>query len=418
MDTVHTTLQQSDKQIFDILTREEERQRTGIELIASENYVSPAVMAALGTAFTNKYSEGLPGKRYYGGNEFIDEVETLAIERLKSLFGCDHANVQPHSGNPANMAAYYAILDHGDTVLGMSLAHGGHLSHGLPINFSGKWYNFIGYTTDEKTGLVDMQEVEELAKKHKPKLILAGFSAYSHSLDWKRFKEIADMVGAYTMADIAHIAGLIAGHQLESPIPYFDIVTSTTHKTLRGPRGAVIMCTSKLAKQIDKAVFPGLQGGPHEHTIAAKAVAFREAATPEYEAYAKQVILNAKALATALTQKGFDIVSGGTDNHLMLVDLRPKHITGAQAEKALETAGISVNKNMIPNDPQSPMVTSGIRVGTPAMTTRGMKESEMETIAALITRVIENHEDHSMIAKIRTEVSEFTSPYPIFHYSE
>lgn len=403
-----------DAPVYKALQLEEKRQREGIELIASENYVSPTVLEAMGSAFTNKYSEGLPGKRYYGGNQYIDVVENIAIDRAKKLFGAEHVNVQPHSGNPANMCVYFALLKPGDTVLGLSLAHGGHLSHGLPINFSGSWYNFVGYTTKKSNGMVDMEEVRMLAKKHKPKMILAGFSAYSQNLDWKKFKEIADEVGALTMADIAHIAGLIAGGQLASPVPYFDVVTTTTHKTLRGPRGAMIMCKAIHAKAIDRAVFPGIQGGPHEHTIAAKAVAFREASTKSFQNYAKQIVVNAKALATALEDVGFKIVSGGTNNHLMLVDLRPKHITGNIAEKALEEANISVNKNMIPYDPEKPMVTSGIRVGTPAVTTRGMKPKDMKTIAMLIDESLKHHDDSKKLKAIAQEVKKFATKFPIF----
>ncbi|KXK07616.1 MAG: Serine hydroxymethyltransferase [Microgenomates bacterium OLB22] len=407
-------LQQQDPTVFDIWKKEVARQKYGIELIASENYVSPAVLEALGSEFTNKYSEGLPGRRYYGGNEYIDEVETLAIERAKELFKSEHVNVQPHSGNPANMAAYFALLNPGDTILGMSLAHGGHLSHGMPLNFSGKWYKVIGYETDPQTGLIDIDQVRALAKEHKPKLILAGFSAYSRSLNWQLFREIADEVGAYLMADIAHIAGLIAGNQLDSPIPHCDIVTTTTHKTLRGPRGAIIMSREDLGMRIDKAVFPGLQGGPHEHTIAAKAVAFQEALQPSFSIYAEQIIKNAQALSTALQYAGFNIVSGGTDNHLMLVDLRPKRITGDVAERALELAGISANKNLIPFDPEKPIVTSGIRLGTPAMTTRGMKEEEMKTVAAFVTQALEHHANEKKLQEIKREIHHFTAQFPMF----
>lgn len=409
-------IKDNDKQVFDVLEKEIHRQKEGIELIASENYVSNTVMDAMGSAFTNKYSEGVPFKRYYGGNQFIDMVETLACDRAKKLFSAEHVNVQPHSGNPANMSAYFALLEQGDTVLGLSLAHGGHLSHGLPINFSGKWYNFIGYTTKPDTGMINMEEVYELAKKHKPKMILAGFSAYSRDIDWKAFKKIADEVGAITMADISHIAGLIAGKQLENPVPIFDVVTTTTHKTLRGPRGAMIMCKEQFAKAIDKAVFPGIQGGPHEHIIAAKAVAFKEALSPKFQQYAKTVISNANALSTALAKRGFNIVSGGTSNHLMLVDLRAKKITGNIAEKALEKAEISVNKNLIPYDPEKPFVTSGIRVGTPALTTRGMKAKDMEVVADFINRVLENVTDEKKIADIAKEVKKYASKFPLFSF--
>lgn len=410
-------LRRGDPEIFSILKLEEKRQRDGVELIASENYVSPTVLEAMSTAFTNKYAEGLPGRRYYGGNQFIDMAEQIAINRAKKLFGAEYVNVQPHSGNPANMCVYFALLEPGDTVLGLSLDHGGHLSHGLPINFSGKWYNFIGYKTRKEDGFIDMDEVQELARKIRPKMILAGFSAYSRHLNWKQFKEIADEVGAITMADIAHIAGLIAGKQLENPVPIFDVVTTTTHKTLRGPRGAIIMCKEKYAKVIDKAVFPGIQGGPHEHIIAAKAVAFGEALTEEFQEYAKNIIQNAQALANALIKRGFKIVTRGTDNHLMLVDLRPKNLTGNVAEKALERANIYVNKNLIPYDPQKPMVTSGIRLGTPVVTTRGMNASDMEQIADFIDRVLQNVNDEEKIRKIGEEVREFAASFPIFVFS-
>lgn len=409
-------LKKYDPEVFKVLKQETRRQKEGIELIASENYVSNTVMDTMGSAFTNKYSEGVPYKRYYGGNQFIDIVENLAIERAKKLFNAEHVNVQPHSGNPANMSAYFALLEQGDTVLGLSLAHGGHLSHGLPINFSGKWYNFIGYTTKKDTGMINMDEMYELARKHKPKMILAGFSAYSRNIDWKAFKKIADEVGAITMADISHIAGLIAGKQLENPVPIFDVVTTTTHKTLRGPRGAMIMCKEQFAKAIDKAVFPGIQGGPHEHIIAAKAVAFKEALNPKFQQYAKNVILNAQALSQALIKLGFNIVTGGTSNHLMLVDLRAKKVTGNKAEKALERAEISVNKNLIPYDPEKPMITSGIRLGTPALTTRGMKPKDMEMVARFINEVLENIDDEKEIINIGKKVKKFSSKFPLFSF--
>ncbi len=409
-------LKQYDSKVFEVLKKETNRQKEGLELIASENYVSNTVMDAMGSAFTNKYSEGIPHHRYYGGNQFIDIVEDLAIQRAKKLFNAEHVNVQPHSGNPANMSVYFALLEHGDTVLGLSLAHGGHLSHGLPINFSGKWYNFIGYTTKKNTGTIDMNEMYMLAKKHKPKMILAGFSAYSRSIDWKAFKKIADEVGAITMADISHIAGLIAGKQLENPVPIFDVVTTTTHKTLRGPRGAMIMCKEKFAKAIDKAVFPGIQGGPHEHIIAAKAVAFKEALNPKFQQYAKNVISNAQALSDALIKLGFNIVTGGTSNHLMLVDLRTKNVTGNIAEKALEKAEISVNKNLIPYDPEKPVTTSGIRLGTPALTTRGMKPKDMITVANFINEVLGNIDNERKIKIIGNRVKKFSSKFPLFSF--
>lgn len=406
-------LRKNDSEAFSILELEEERQREGIELIASENYASPAVLETLSTAFANKYSEGLPGKRYYGGNQYIDMVEQLTIDRAKNIFQAEHVNVQPHSGNPANMCVYFAFLNPGDTVLSLSLAHGGHLSHGLGVNFSGKWYNFISYKTDEN-GFINMKEVEELARKHRPKMILVGFSAYSRNPDWKRFKEIADEVGAITMADIAHIAGLIAGKQLENPVPIFDVVTTTTHKTLRGPRGAIIMCKEKYGKLIDKAVFPGIQGGPHEHSIAAKAVCFGEASMEKFQEYAKRIIENARALSNALIDRGYKIITGGTDNHCMLVDLRPKNLTGNVATNALEKAEISVNKNLIPYDTQKPTVTSGIRLGTPAITTRGMDTSDMEQVADFIDRVLQNVDDDAKIKKIADEVKRFAASFPIF----
>lgn len=409
-------IKQYDPTVFKVLKQETNRQKEGIELIASENYVSNTVMDAMGSAFTNKYSEGVPHHRYYGGNQFIDVIEDLAIERAKKLFNAEHVNVQPHSGNPANMSTYFALLEQGDTVLGLSLAHGGHLSHGLPINFSGKWYNFIGYTTSKDTGMIDMDEMYMLAKKHKPKMILAGFSAYSRSVDWKAFKKIADEVGTITMADISHIAGLIAGKQLENPVPIFDVVTTTTHKTLRGPRGAMIMCKEKFAKAIDRAVFPGIQGGPHEHIIAAKAVAFKEALNPKFQQYAKNVILNAQALSEALIKLGFNIITGGTSNHLMLVDLRTKKVTGNIAEKALEKAEISVNKNLIPYDPEKPFITSGIRLGTPALTTRGMKPRDMVIVAHFINEVLNNIDNEKKIKIIGSNVKKFASKFPLYTF--
>ena len=408
-------LREEDPEVFRISQLEDKRIVEGIELIASENYVSPAVLEAMSTSFTNKYAEGLPGKRYYPGNQFIDEIENLAIERLKKLFNAEHANVQPLSGCPANMAVYFALLEPGDTILSQALNHGGHLSHGLPINFSGKLYNFIQYKTN-KEGLIDMDEVEELAKKYRPKMILAGFSAYSRNLDWKRFKEIADEVGALTMADIAHIAGLIAGKQLENPVPIFDVVTTTTHKTLRGPRGAVIMCKEKYAKKIDKAVFPGIQGGPHEHIIAAKAVCFGEDLTEDFQRYTQRIIENARALANGLMKRGFKIITGGTDNHCMLVDLRPKGITGRAVQDALEKVGIYANKNLIPYDTQKPVITSGIRLGTPAVTTRGMKVTDVERIADFIDRVVQNIDNEDKLKEIKEEVKEFASSFPIFSW--
>lgn len=407
-----------DPEVFSIIEKEDRRQKEGIELIASENNISPAVLEALATSFSNKYAEGLPQKRYYTGCHHIDEIETLAIERAKKLFGVEHVNVQPLSGAPANLAVYFGLLNLGDTILALSLDHGGHLTHGSPANFSGKWYNFVWYHTKKEDGYIDMDEVYELAKKHRPKMILVGFSAYSRNPDWKKFKEIADEVGALTMADIAHIAGLIAGKQIENPVPIFDVVTTTTHKTLRGPRGAIIMCKEKYAKAIDKAVFPGIQSGPHENVICAKAVCFKEAMTEEFQRYSKRIIENARALAKALIERGYKIVSGGTDNHCFLVDLRPQNITGKEAVDVLEEAYIFTNKNLIPYDPQKPTVTSGIRLGTPIVTTRGLKSHHMDKIADFIDRVLKNREDRNEIMKIKNEVVEFISSFPIFTYEE
>lgn len=413
-------LKTQDPKLFELIKKEEKRQKEGIELIASENYVSQAVLEANGTVLTNKYSEGYPGKRYYGGNQVIDEVEQLAIDRAKKLFNAEHVNVQPLSGSPANLAVYLALLKPGDTVLGLSLDQGGHLSHGHPLNFSGLLYTIIPYVVDKKTEEIDMDEVEKIALEKKPKMILAGFSAYPRSMNWKRFKQIADKVEAltgtptYTFADIAHIAGLIAGGQLESPVPYFDVVTTTTHKTLRGPRGAIIMCKEKFAKQIDRAVFPGVQGGPHEHTIAAKAVAFGEALQPSFKTYTDQVIKNARVLGKSLTEKGYRLITGGTDNHLMLVDVfGSKGVTGKEAEHALEEVNISINKNMIPYDPRKPMDPSGIRLGTPAVTTRGMKEKDMETIADFIDRAIVAKDNPKKLQAIQKEVTKFSLQFPI-----
>lgn len=407
-------LKQSDPAIYTVVKAEEKRQKEGIELIASENYVSEAVLETMGTVLTNKYSEGYPGKRYYGGNAIIDQAETLAIDRAKKLFGAEHVNVQPLSGSPANLAVYMALLKLGDKVLGFSLDQGGHLSHGHPLNFSGLLYTIVPYFVDKKTEVIDMDEVEKIARKEKPKMILAGFSAYSRAMDWKRFKKIADKIGAVTFADIAHIAGLIAGGQIESPLPYFDVVSTTTHKTLRGPRGAMIMCKEEFAKAIDRAVFPGVQGGPHDHINAAKAVAFGEALKPSFKKYSAQVIANAKALATSLQEKGYRIVSGGTDNHLLLVDLYgSKQITGKEAEHALEIVGISINKNMIPFDPRKPMDPSGIRLGTPAITTRGMKEKHMETVAMLIDKALVQKDNKKEREKVAKEVKTFSLQFPV-----
>lgn len=410
----YNNLELHDPEIFSLLQKESVRQKEGLELIASENYVTPAVLEAMGSIFTNKYSEGYPGKRYYGGNEVIDGVEDLAISRVKELFGAEHVNVQPLSGSPANLAVYMALLQPGDAVLGFSLDQGGHLSHGHPLNFSGKLYRIIPYHVNKETERIDMDEVEAIALKEKPKMILAGFSAYSRSLDWQRFRKIADAVGAYLFADIAHIAGLIAGKQLESPVPYCDVVSTTTHKTLRGPRGAIIMSKQQFASAIDKAVFPGVQGGPHDHITAAKAVAFAEALKPEFQNYAQQVIVNAKALAEALQKKGYRIISGGTDNHLFLVDVfGSKGITGKEAEHALEQVGISINKNMIPYDPRKPLDPSGIRLGTPALTTRGMKEMDMQTVADLIDAALMGRGSADALLKIRDDVRTFALQFPV-----
>ena len=403
-----------DTEVLRLIEKEIKRQKEGLELIASENYVSRAVLSAMGSVLTNKYSEGYPGKRYYGGNEVVDEVESLAIERAKKLFGAEHVNVQPLSGSPANLAVYMALLSPGDKVLGFSLDQGGHLSHGHPLNFSGKLYTIVPYLVEKETEIIDMDEVEKIALREKPKMILAGFSAYSRNMDWKRFKEIADKIGAFTFADIAHVAGLIAGGELESPIPYFDVVSTTTHKTLRGPRGAIIMCKEKFAKDIDRAVFPGVQGGPHDHITAAKAVAFGEAQRPEFREYSKNVIANAKVFAAALMKRGYRIVSGGTDNHIVLVDVfGSKEITGKEAEVALDTVNISVNKNMIPYDTRKPLDPSGVRLGTPAVTTRGLGESDMETVADFIDEALTHRNDAARLAEIKTRVKGFALKFPV-----
>jgi glycine hydroxymethyltransferase len=410
----YSAIQKEDPQVYEIIKREEARQKEGIELIASENYVSPAVLTAMGSILTNKYSEGYPGKRYYGGNEIIDQVETLAIERAKELFGAEHVNVQPLSGSPANLAVYMALLNPGDKVLGFSLDQGGHLSHGHPLNFSGKLYTIIPYFVNKETEIIDMDEVETIAMREKPKMILAGFSAYSRSMDWARFRAIADKCGAYLFADIAHIAGLIAGKQLENPIPFCDVVSTTTHKTLRGPRGAMIMCKEQFASAIDKAVFPGVQGGPHDHINAAKAIAYGEALKPEFAEYSKNVIANARALARALQEKGYRIISGGTDNHLMLVDVfGSKNITGKEAEKALEKVGISINKNMIPFDPRKPLDPSGVRLGTPALTTRGCGVDDMKTVAELIDETLAHREEEAALSVIHQKVKTFSLKFPV-----
>lgn len=402
-----------DPNIAELLEKELHRQREGLEMIPSENFVSPAVLEALGSVATNKYAEGYPGKRYYGGCHVIDEIEQLAIDRAKELFDAEHVNVQPLSGAPANIAAYEALLNPGDTVLGMDLSHGGHLTHGHPVTQSAKIYNFIRYKTNAD-GLLDLEQLREMAIEHKPKLILVGYSAYSREIDFARVKEIADEVGALTMADIAHIAGLIAAGEMQNPVPFFDVVTTTTHKTLRGPRGGMIMCKNKHAKAINKAVFPGLQGGPHENAITAKAIAFKEALDPSFKTYAKQVKANAKVLEEELRAAGYTLMFGGTDNHLLLIDVTPKGVTGAEAEAALDKAGITVNKNMIPDDTRSPFDPSGIRLGTPAITTRGMKEEEMRKIASWIDKAITNKDDAAVLEQIFTEVKALTTQFPLY----
>ncbi len=417
-------LKNQDPEVYNAIEGELKRARQGIELIASENFVSLAVLQTAGTVLTNKYSEGYPSKRYYGGNEFVDVTENLAIERAKKLFGAEHVNVQSHAGSQANMAAYFAILNPGDTILGMNLAHGGHLTHGSPVNFSGKLYNIVPYGVEKDSGIIDMDEVEKIALEHKPKLILAGFSAYPRKLDFKRFREIADKVGAYLMADIAHVAGLIAAKIYPDPVPYCDIVTTTTHKTLRGPRGAIIMCKEEdrlnpddkknLARKIDSAVFPGMQGGPLDHIIAAKAVAFKEALQPEFVEYQKQVVKNAQVLAETLQDNNIRVVSDGTDNHLILIDLTNLACTGKEAELALDNANIYTNKNMIPFDPATPFNPSGIRLGTPALTTRGMKEEEMRLIGTWISDVLKNFDNVDVITNIQKEVLELCEKFPLY----
>ena len=407
-------LDKADPEIAAAIRREMSRQENKIEMIASENFVNYEIMEAAGSALTNKYAEGYPGKRYYGGCEHVDEVETLAIERAKALFGADHANVQPHSGANANIAVYQAVLEYGDTVLGMSLDNGGHLTHGSPVNLSGKSYNFIPYGIDPETEMINFDNVRELALKHKPKLIVAGASAYPRTIDTKKFREIADEVGAMLMVDMAHIAGLVATGHHPNPVEYADIVTTTTHKTLRGPRGGMILCKEKYAKAIDKAIFPGTQGGPLEHIIAAKAVCFKLAAEPEFKDYQEQVIKNAQALAEGLIEQGFDLVSGGTDNHLVLLNLVNKGLTGKLAEHLLDEANITTNKNTVPNDPQSPFVTSGVRLGTPAMTSRGFKEADVKKVTEAIGLVLNNPEDAESMDKARAIVKELCDKYPLY----
>jgi glycine hydroxymethyltransferase len=398
----------TDSELFDLLDEELARQNTTLQLIASENFASPAVLRATGSVLTNKYSEGYPGKRYYGGNQIIDEVEDLARERVKALFGAEHANVQPHSGANANLGVYLALLEQGDTVLGMSLDHGGHLTHGSPVNISGRFYNFVAYGVTESDERIDYDQIRDLAQQHSPKMILAGATAYPRIIDPAPLREIADEVGALFMFDAAHIAGLVAGGVHPDPVPLADVVTFTTHKTLRGPRGGCILCKDEHAAAIDKAMFPGLQGGPLEHVIAAKAVAFLEASQPEFKDYASQIVANAQALAEALAAEGFRLVSGGTDNHMMLVDLRTfdEELTGKDAQVALDLAGITLNRNTIPDDPRSPFVTSGLRIGTPATTTQGMREPEMATIASLIGLALRERDDEQVRADVRQRVNE------------
>jgi glycine hydroxymethyltransferase len=403
----------TDPEIADLIRQEERRQFQGIELIASENYVSAAVQQAAASVLTNKYAEGLPGKRYYGGCEVVDEVERLAIARAKQLFGAEHANVQPHAGAQANAAVYLALLKPGDTVLGMALDQGGHLTHGSKVNFSGKLYNFVSYGVHPDTEMVDYEQVERLAQEHKPKLIVTGFSAYPRKLDFARFRQIADSVGALLMADIAHVAGLVVAGLYPNPIPHCHVVTTTTHKTLRGPRGAIILCTEELAPKIDKGVFPGTQGGPLEHIIGAKAVAFKEALSPEFKAYQQRVVDNAQALAAGLTEHGLRLVSGGTDNHLMLVDVRPFNTTGRDAEAALESVHIHANKNAIPFDPEPPVRTSGVRLGTPAITTRGFGTDEMHEVAGLIADAITGRDDPATLDATREQVIALAARFPL-----
>ncbi|HET6871946.1 MAG TPA: serine hydroxymethyltransferase [Sporolactobacillaceae bacterium] len=407
-------LKSQDPALFEAMEQELNRQRENIELIASENFVSPAVLEAAGSILTNKYAEGYPGRRYYGGCEFVDVVENLARERAKQLFGAEHVNVQPHSGAQANMAVYFTVLEQGDTVLGMDLSHGGHLTHGSPVNFSGIQYNFVAYGVDPETHLINYEDVLQKAKEHKPKLIVAGASAYPRAIDFKKFREIADEVGAYLFVDMAHIAGLVAtGHHM-NPVPYADFVTTTTHKTLRGPRGGMILCREEFAKKIDKSVFPGIQGGPLMHIISAKAVAFGEALQDSFKAYSAQIIENAKTLAAALKEEGLTLVSGGTDNHLLLVDVRNLNLTGKVAEKALDAVGITTNKNTIPFDPEGPFTTSGIRIGTAAVTTRGFKEAEMKDIAKIIAAVLKDPENEDVLAKAKENVRALTKKFPLY----
>ncbi|MBS4178055.1 serine hydroxymethyltransferase [Lederbergia citrea] len=405
---------QQDPQVYQAIKNELKRQRTKIELIASENFVSEAVMEAQGSVLTNKYAEGYPGRRYYGGCEYVDVAEDLARDRAKEIFGAEHANVQPHSGSQANMAVYFTVLEPGDTVLGMNLSHGGHLTHGSPVNFSGVQYNFVEYGVDEKSHLINYEDVRQKALEHKPKLIVAGASAYPREIDFKKFREIADEVGAYLMVDMAHIAGLVAVGLHSNPVPYAHFVTTTTHKTLRGPRGGMVLCTEEFAKKIDKAIFPGLQGGPLMHVIAAKAVSFGEVLSDDFKTYIQNVIDNAKRLGESLKKEGIDLVSDGTDNHLLLLDLRSFGLTGKVAEKVLDDVGITVNKNTIPYDPEGPFTTSGIRIGTPAVTSRGFGLEEMDEIAALIGFILKNHDNEAKLDEARNRVEALTSKFALY----
>ncbi|APC79781.1 serine hydroxymethyltransferase [Clostridium botulinum] len=407
-----TNLKNTDPELLDMIKKEEERQEYNIELIASENFTSLSVMEAMGSLLTNKYAEGYPHKRYYGGCEFVDEVEDLARERLKKLFAAEHANVQPHSGSQANMAVYMSVLQTGDTILGMDLSHGGHLTHGSPVNFSGKLYNFISYGVDKETETIDYDQLKKIALENRPKMIVSGASAYPRIIDFEKIREICDEIDAYMMVDMAHIAGLVATGLHPSPVPYADFVTTTTHKTLRGPRGGAILCKEKYAKAVDKAIFPGIQGGPLMHTIAAKAVCFGEALREDYKEYMKQVVKNTKVLGEELKNYGFRLISGGTDNHLLLIDLTNKNITGKDAEKLLDSVGITVNKNTIPFETLSPFITSGIRIGTPAVTTRGFKEEEMKKIAYFMNYSIEHREEN--LSQIKEQIKEICKKYPLY----
>lgn len=409
-----STIKEQDEQLFQAMQQEKQRQIDNIELIASENFVSPAVMEAQGSVLTNKYAEGYPGRRYYGGCEYVDIVENLARDRAKELFGAEHANVQPHSGSQANMAVYRVALEAGDAVLGMDLSHGGHLTHGSHVNFSGIDYNFVAYGVDKESEIIDFEDVRAKAQEYRPKLIVAGASAYSKTIDFKQFKEIADEVDAKLMVDMAHIAGLVAAGLHPNPVEYADFVTTTTHKTLRGPRGGMILCKEEYAKAIDKAIFPGIQGGPLMHVIAAKAVAFGEALQPEFKTYQEQVIKNAQTMSTALQDRGFRIVSNGTDNHVFLMDVTSVNLTGKVAEHALDSVGITTNKNTIPFDQNSPFITSGIRIGTPAVTSRGLVEEDMVTIANIIADVLENHEDAKVLEEAKERVKDLTNNYPLY----